>query len=199
MLPQESGLDMSQIAQKAVSDGDPKILLALLLSLIVYVLREHLLAKTPQDWGRVGAAMRWLGSTHFGGVASSILAAGFGAVVTAVQSGSQIKPATLLNVFVVASMASGMATWSKLGKRKEQPKAKRQDEPSLDADAAPEQAKPESEPQPAEVVAEEAEVTTTEPVEVVSRPSKKRRPKAEQNGEIKPSRSRKKKTQPQEQ
>lgn len=190
-----SSLDMNEIAQKALSDGDPKILLALLLSGFVYVLREHLLAKTPEEWGRIGAAMRWLGSTHFGGVASSILAAGFGAVVTAIQSGAHLKPAAILNVFVIAAMASGVSTWSKLGKRREQPKQPEKSSDDAVSAQTEEQvtAKPEAtvkalpventEPEDSDFAPVEVEQAAPS-IEVVTRPSKKKR-KPEPNGEIK--------------
>lgn len=114
MNPAEAdiSIDLAVVAKDALVHGDGKLLLAVLLTVTVYVLRTHALAKVPKNWGRVGTALRWLGSTDRGGVVSSVLIAGLGATATALQAG-KVSWAAALNTFVVASMASGLSTWTK--------------------------------------------------------------------------------------
>lgn len=110
--------DIEPLLRDVLVKGDPKAILSLLLTLTVMILRDHAFAKVTMK-NRLGDALRWLGSTHGGGVLSSIIGAGLGAVLTALSTKTTPSPSALLNVFFVAAGASGFSTWSKLHKHKE--------------------------------------------------------------------------------
>lgn len=174
MLDQNTSdaLDLSLVhtAEDALTRGDNKLLLAVILTVTVYVLRTHMLAKVPPSWGRVGAALRWLGSTDRGGVVSSVLIAGLGATATALEAG-KVTWAAALNTFVVAAMASGLSTWQKKLKPSRAPLS----QPPIDETPLPEP-----------VVAVEPEAApVVEPV-AKAKPKKKRAPSKPRKKKVAP-------------
>jgi hypothetical protein len=109
-------IDLEPVMRDALTKGDPKILLSLALTIIVFVLREKVFAKNEaKHW--LGRLLRWLGTTHLGGIVSSMVGSGLGAVISALGTQTWPSPWAIVNVFLIAAAASGIATWSKWRKQ----------------------------------------------------------------------------------
>lgn len=111
-------MDLEPVMRDALTKGDPKAVLSIMLAVLVMILRERTLAhvKTQNAFGR---AARWLGTTHLGGVVSSIVGSGLGAVITALSTKTWPRPGVIVNVFLIGAAASGFATWTKWRKQTE--------------------------------------------------------------------------------
>jgi len=104
-------VDLEPVMRDALTKGDPKIVLSLALTVVVMLLRDHAFANAKNR------SLRWLATTHWGGIISSMIGAGLGAVITALSTKTRPSPGVLLNVFFIAAAASGFSTWSKLRKQ----------------------------------------------------------------------------------
>lgn len=165
--------DVEPMLHDILTKGDPKITLSLLLTITIMALREKWFANVTMK-NRFGDFLRWLAGTHGGGVLSSIVGAGLGAVVTALSTKTIPSPSALVNVFFVAAAASGMATWTKFHKMKK---------PKPEEKAAEEKAE-ENDPEPPPVVVsvasreekaeEKPEEKAEEKAEAVKPPRKRR-------------------------
>ena len=109
-------VDLEPVMREALTKGDPKLVLSILLTIVVMALREGAFAKVQMK-GRLGDALRWLGTTHWGGVLSSMFGAGLGAVISALSTKTMPSAGVLLNAVFIAAAASGVSTWMKWRKQ----------------------------------------------------------------------------------
>ena len=109
-------VDLEPVMRDALTKGDPKLILSVLLTLVVMAFRERWFAKVQMK-GRLGDALRWLGTTHWGGVLSSMFGAGLGAVISALSTKTMPSAGALLNAVFIAAAASGVSTWMKWRKQ----------------------------------------------------------------------------------
>lgn len=164
--------DVEPMMHDILTKGDPKITLSLLLTITIMALREKWFANVTMK-NRFGDFLRWLAGTHGGGVLSSIVGAGLGAIVTALSTKTIPSPSALVNVFFVAAAASGMATWTKFHKMK---KPKPEEKAEENAPAPPPVVVPIDPPTP--LVEEKTEEKTEEKAEEKTeeiKPPRKRR------------------------
>lgn len=105
-------VDLEPVMREALTKGDPKLVLSILLTIVVMSLREGAFAKVQMK-GRLGDMLRWLGTTHWGGVLSSMVGSGLGAVITALSTKTMPSAGVLLNAIFIAAAASGVSTWMK--------------------------------------------------------------------------------------
>lgn len=109
-------IDLEPVMRDALTKGDPKLVLSILLTIIVMALREGAFAKVQmKNW--LGDMLRWLGTTHWGGVVSSMVGSALGAVITALSTKTMPSAGVLLNAIFIAAAASGVATWMKWRKQ----------------------------------------------------------------------------------
>lgn len=116
-------IDLEPVMRDALTKGDPKLVLSILLTVVVMALREGAFAKV-QLKGRLGDGLRWLGTTHWGGVISSMLGSAIGAVITALSTKTMPSAGVLLNTIFIAAAASGVSTWMKWHKQNEDKRTK---------------------------------------------------------------------------
>jgi hypothetical protein len=105
--------DFSAVVHDALTKGDHKALLSVVLTVSIMALRDHTLGKVTAQ-NKLGELCRWVANTHAGGVLSSVLGSALGAVLAALGTHTSVSPGALLNVFFVAAASSGFATWAKL-------------------------------------------------------------------------------------
>lgn len=109
-------VDLEPVMREALTKGDPKLVLSILLTIVVMALREGAFAKVQMK-GWLGDMLRWLGTTHWGGVVSSMVGSGLGAVITALSTKTMPSAGVLLNAVFIAAAASGVSTWMKWRKQ----------------------------------------------------------------------------------
>lgn len=129
-------LDVANRALHAVDDGDWKMVAALALILVVWVVRKRIIDRIPAGKSRrLDAALAWL-KTERGGVALTALASLSAACAHALVAREPITAKKVLHLaysaITVAAISSGLYVWPKKLKKAERPP-----EPMPPSNAAP--------------------------------------------------------------